>query len=123
MTAIITSRSRLRVDSVGQHNLRLVASDPGNRVATVRTSAQSPRTAVMACLSARRLGNGELLRKAADAACEHDGQFYAVFVDSPRTRFGKPDVQALIDDTILATYLGARIVWVESSDLVGELLQ
>ena len=123
MTAMITSRSRLRIDSTTQPNLRLVTSDPGNRRATVRTSEQSPKTSVMACLTADCPGNGELLRKAADAAREHDGQFYAVFVDSPRTRFGKPDVQSLIDDTILATYLGARIVRLESFDVVGELLQ
>ena len=77
----------------------------------------------MACLSAHGSSNGELLRKASAAARENDGQFYAVFVDSPRTRFGNADVQPLIEDTILASYLGARIVWLESSDVVGALLQ
>ena len=32
-------------------------------------------------------------------------------------------VRTLIDDAILATHLGAKIVWLDSSDLVGELLQ
>lgn len=77
----------------------------------------------MACLSARGSSNGELLRRASAVAREHDGQFYAVFVDSPRTRFGNAEVKALIEDVILASYLGARIVWLESSDMVGALLQ
>ena len=77
----------------------------------------------MACLSAPGSSDGELLHKASAAARELEGQFYAVFVDSPRARFGKAEVQALIDDTILASYLGARIVWLESSDVVGELLR
>jgi K+-sensing histidine kinase KdpD len=77
----------------------------------------------MACLSARGSSNGELLRKASAAAREHDGQFYAVFVDSTRTRFGNAEVQALVEDAILASYLGARIVWLESSDVVGKLLR
>lgn len=77
----------------------------------------------MACLSAHGFSNGELLCKASAAAREHDGQFYAVFVDSLRTRFGNADVQALVEDAILASYLGAKIVWLESSDVVGELLR
>ena len=77
----------------------------------------------MACLSARGSNNGDLLRRASAAAREHDGQFYAIFVNSPRTRFGNADVQALIEDAILASYLGARVVWIESSDVVGELLR
>ena len=77
----------------------------------------------MACLSARGSSNGDLLRRASAAAREHDDQFYAIFVNSPRTRFGNADVQALIEDAILASYLGARIVWIESSDVVGELLR
>jgi len=77
----------------------------------------------MACLSARGSSNGELLRRASAAAREQHSQFYAVFVDSARTRFGNADVQALIEDAILATYLGARIVWLKSSDVVGDLLR
>ena len=77
----------------------------------------------MACLSARGSNNGDLLRRASAAAREHDGQFYAIFVNSPRTRFGNADVQALIEDAILASHLGARVVWIELSDVVGELLR
>jgi K+-sensing histidine kinase KdpD len=78
---------------------------------------------VIACLSANGSGNGELLRRASAAAREQTGQFYAVFVDSARTRFGNADVQALMEDAILASYLGARIIWLKSSDVVGELLR
>ncbi len=76
----------------------------------------------MACLTAQS-NNGELLRKADAAAREHNGQLYAVFVDLPRTRFGKDQVRTLIDDAILANSLGAQIIWVESSDAVGELMR
>jgi len=76
----------------------------------------------MACLTARSSGNSELLRKASEAARENDGEFYAVLVDSPRNRVRNARVRTLIDDAILASYLGAKIVWLESSDVVAELL-
>jgi K+-sensing histidine kinase KdpD len=120
MAAIIPSGSHSRTDTIGQPNLRLVTS--GSHRA-IDLPAQSPKTAVMACLTARSSGNSELLRKASAAAREHHGEFYAVLVDSPRTRFGKAQVRKLIDDAILASYLGARIIWLESSDVVGELLR
>jgi K+-sensing histidine kinase KdpD len=122
MASIIPSKSLLRADSFSQPNLRLVANEK-RILATARTEKQLPRTAVMACLSARGSSNGELLRRASAAAREQHGQFYAVFVDSARTRFGNADVQALIEDAILASYLGARIVWLKSSDVVGDLLR
>lgn len=84
---------------------------------------QSPKTPVMACLTVRGSGNGELLRKAQAAARGHSGEFYVAFVDSPHARPGKSQVHTLIDDAILAGYLGAKIVWLESSDRVGELIQ
>jgi K+-sensing histidine kinase KdpD len=77
----------------------------------------------MACLSARSSGNGELLRKASSAARELEGEFYVVVFDSPRTGFGKAQIRSLVDDAILAGHLGAKIVWLESSDAVGELLK
>jgi hypothetical protein len=52
MAAIIPSRSRSRIDSIAQTNLRLVANDPSHRA----------KTAVMACLTACSSGNSELLR-------------------------------------------------------------
>jgi K+-sensing histidine kinase KdpD len=113
MAAIVPSRSRSRIDSIAQTNLRLVANDPSHRA----------KTAVMACLTACSSGNSELLRKASAAARQNGGEFYAVLADSPRSRFGKARVRTFIDDAILATYLGAKIVWLESSDVVGELLQ
>jgi len=113
MAAIIQSRSRSLTDSIAPPNLRLVTNDPSHRA----------KTAVMACLTARSSGNSELLRKASAAARENDGEFYAVMADSPRSRFGNARVRALIDDAILASYLGAKVIWLESSDAVGELLQ
>lgn len=77
----------------------------------------------MACLTAGGVGSSDLLRKASAAARERDGEFYAVLVDPPRIRFGKAQYRTLIEDAILASYLGARVVWLESSDVVGELLQ
>ena len=77
----------------------------------------------MACLVAGNSGNAELLRKASEAACEHNGQLYAVVIDSHRTRFDKVQVRSLIDDAILGSELGAEIVWLDSSDVVGELLK
>lgn len=122
MSGIISSRPHSRAESIGQPNLRLVTSDRSHQ-AIARPSEQSPKTAVMACLTARSSGNSELLRKASAAARGRDGEFYAVLVDSPRTRFSHARVGTLIDDAILASYLGARIVWLESSDVVVELLQ
>lgn len=113
MAAIIQSRSRSLTDSIAPPNLRLVTNDPSHRA----------KTAVMACLTARSSGNSELLRKASAAARENDGEFYAVLADSPRGRFGNARVRTLIDDAILASYLGAKVIWLESSDTVGELLQ
>ena len=77
----------------------------------------------MVCLTTRSTGNSELVRKASAAARENDGEFYAILADLPRKGFGKARVRTLIDDAILASYLGAKIIWLESSDLVGELLQ
>ena len=62
----------------------------------------------MACLSARGSSNGELLRKASAAAREHDGEFYAVFVDSPRTRFGNADVRRRSSKTPFSPATWAR---------------
>jgi K+-sensing histidine kinase KdpD len=113
----ITSISSPAV-SIRQPNLRLVP-----RQTTSRFSEQSPRTAVMACLVAGSSGNAELLRKASEAACENNGELYAVVVDSHRTRFDKEQVRGLIDDVVLGRDLGAKIVWLDSSDVVGELLK
>ena len=88
-----------------------------------RTPARSPKTGVIACLTARSSSNADLLRKAQRAARENDGEFYAVLIDSPRSRLGKVRADALLDDVILASYFGAKIVWFKSSDAVGELIQ
>jgi len=63
------------------------------------------------------------LLKASAAARERGGEFYGVLVDSPQIRVGTMQVRTLVDDAILASYLGAKIVWLESSDTVGELLK
>jgi len=120
MASIIASRSRALTDSIGEPNLRLITSDPGRALGL---PAQSTKTAVMACIIAGSAGNSELLRKASLAARESSGDLYAVLIDSPRNRLRNAGVRALIDDAILASYLGARIVWLESSDVVGELLR
>src|SRR5271167_588734 len=88
MASINPSKSPSRTDSFSQPNLRLVANEHGDRLAIARTQEQLPRTAVIACLGAGGSSNGELLRRASAAAREQTGQFYAVFVDSARTRFG-----------------------------------
>jgi K+-sensing histidine kinase KdpD len=121
MAAIIPSRSSSKTDSIARPKLRLVTSDPCNRAIDLPDS--SPKTAVMACLNASSSGNSEVLRKASAAARENDGEFYAVLADPPRMGFGNARVRTLIDDAILASYLGAKIIWLESSDEVGELLQ
>ena len=38
-------------------------------------------------------------------------------------RFEKVQVRRLVDDAVLGSDLGAKIVWLDSSDVVGELLQ
>ena len=77
----------------------------------------------MACLVAGNSGNAELLRKASEAACKNNSELYAVMVDSRRTLFDKEQVRGLIDDAVLGRDLGAKIVWLDSSDVVGELLK
>ena len=77
----------------------------------------------MACLVAGNSGNTELLRKASEAAREHNGALYAVVVDSHRARFDKGQVRQLVDDAAFSGDLGAKIVWLDSSDAVGELLK
>lgn len=124
MCSIISFRSRSTADSIAQPNLRLAGNDRRNHLgAIVRTPDESPKTAVMACLTAGSSGNSELLRKASAAAREHGAEFYAVIANSPHTRFGKARVRKLIDDIILASYFGAKMIRLESSDVVGELLQ
>jgi len=113
MVGIIPSKSHSSPAPVARPRLRLVTNDP----------SQQANTSVMVCLSACSSGNSDLLRKASAAARENDAELYAVLVDSQRTRFGSTQLRSLIDDTVLAIYLGAKIVWLESSDVVGELLR
>ena len=112
MASTIPSRSRSFTDSIAKPNLRLITNDLDHRA----------KTAVMACLTASSVSNSELLRQASAAARANDGEFYAVLAEPSRYRFRKGGVRTLIDDAILACYLGARIIWLESSDVVGELL-
>lgn len=123
MAAIISSSSSPRVDSTYHPRLRLVSNDDPKDLAVAPASDQSAKTAVIGCLSGPSSNNSNLLYKAAAAARERDGEFYAVMIDSARTRFGRAQVRTLIDDAIFASYLGAKIVWLESSDTVGELLK
>jgi len=123
MSAITSSSSPTRAVPIRQPNLRLVPRDSIIDPSIYRSSEKSTRNAVMACLVAGNSGNAELLRKASEAACEHNGQLYAVVIDSHRTRFDKVQVRSLIDDAILGSELGAEIVWLDSSDVVGELLK
>src|SRR5271156_4169080 len=108
MSAITSSSSR--AVPIRQTNLRLVPRDSIIDPSIYRSSEKSPRTAVMACLVAGNSGNAELLRKASAAAREHNGELYAVLDDSHRTRFDKVEVRGLIDDAILGSDLGAKIV-------------
>jgi K+-sensing histidine kinase KdpD len=122
MSAITSSSSRSPAVSIRQPNLRLVPRDAISHPSIYPSSELSLRTAVMACLVAGNSGNAELLRKASAAAREHNGELYAVIVDSHRSRFDKVQVRGLIDDAILGSRLGAKVVWLDSSDIVGELL-
>src|SRR5271154_880052 len=121
MSAITSSSSR--AVPIRQTNLRLVPRDSIIDPSIYRSSEKSPRTAVMACLVAGNSGNAGLLRKASAAAREHNSDLYAVVLDSHRTRFDKVQVRRLVEDAILGNELGAKIVWLDSSDVVGELLQ
>jgi len=122
MASVISLR-RSHADPVVQPNLRLVGDRTNRAEAPVGAPDESPRSAVIACLTARSSSNGDLLRKARLAARENDGELYAVLVDSPRTRLGRVQAGALLDDVILASYLGAKIVWMKSSDVVSELIE
>jgi K+-sensing histidine kinase KdpD len=117
MFGISSLRSRPATNPVASPYLQLVDR--------YRKPDQSPGTAMMACLTVSRPGNcnSELLRKAHRAARENGARFYAVFLDSPRARIGRAEVRTLIDDAVLASYLGAKIVWLESADTVGDLLE
>lgn len=92
-------------------------------IRSIASVPELPKTAVVACLNADSSGDSELLRKARRAAQESDGEFYAVLVDSPHTRFGRVEAGTLLDDVIRASYFGAKIVRLKSSDVVGELIQ
>jgi K+-sensing histidine kinase KdpD len=106
-----------------QRSPRRITSDRVDRRAlAARTPAESPKTSVIACLNPRSSCNADLLRKAQLAARENGGEFYAALLESPRSRFGKVPASAF-DDAILASYFGAKIVWLKSPDAVGELLQ
>lgn len=122
MGRFVSSSSRLPFDSIREPNLRLVSRDRVPALVSTRVSEESAKTAVMACLSARSFGNREMLLKASAAARKHGGEFYAALIDSPHTRFGTAQGRTLIDDAILAGSLGAKIVRLDSYDIVGELL-
>jgi K+-sensing histidine kinase KdpD len=77
---------------------------------------------VIAYLAATESGNEAVLRKAQLAAQKLGGRFFAVHVGSIRDRLCKRQVRALADDIVLAGVLGAKFVWLESSDPTGELL-
>jgi K+-sensing histidine kinase KdpD len=121
MAAIITSTPSSYADSINQPRLRLVAGHSNHR-ATAATSEQSPKTAVLACLTAGGPSNSKLLHSASRAAREQNGGFYAVVV-SPRARFGKMELRTLVNDTVLASRLGAKILWLDASDVTGGLLR
>jgi K+-sensing histidine kinase KdpD len=124
MGSVVSFNSYLRADSIAQPSLKLRGSEAVNSSpVALQVPAQSSKTAVMACLTPTDCGNSELLRKAHRAALENGGEFYAVLSGSRRSRFAKAQVRTLLDDAILASYLGAKIVWLESSDVVGDLLQ
>jgi len=122
--ACVISLRRSHADPMAQPGLRLVESDRTNRVEpSARAPHELPKTAVVACLSSRSPGNGDLLDKARRAARENKGEFYAVLVDSPRSRFGRVQAGTLVDEVILASYFGAKIIRLKSSDVVGELIE
>lgn len=120
MAAIITSRSISRAYPIAQRRLRLIAG--ATQRASDPASEQSPKTAVLACLTAGASGNIELLRMASAAAHEHDNEFYAV-IGSSRARFRKMELRALVEDAVLASRLGAKILWLDSSEVVDGLLR
>ena len=123
MSAIISSSSPSRADAIRRPSLRLVSRTPALEEAVTRASQESAKTAVIACLTTRSSSNNELLLKASTAALERDGEFYAVVLDSPRTRFKRGQVRTLIDAAIFAASLGAKIIWLDSTDMLLELLQ
>lgn len=93
-------------------------------LAAARASEQFAKTAVIACLTSRSpTNNSKLLHKASAAARERDGEFYVALVDLARIRLGREQVRTLIEDTVLARSLGAKIVWFDTSDVISELLQ
>lgn len=121
MAASFISTSTSRAHSNAHPRLRLVADNPSHR-AIDPAREHSTKTAVLACLTARGSGNRELLRRASAAARELNGEFYAVVVSS-RTRVGKMELRSIVDDAVLASRLGAKILWLESPDTVEGLLQ
>ena len=116
MASTISPSLRLRANSTRQRDLRLVSSGGAGDLAV------AGKTAVIACLTGGSCDNAKVLHKASAAARERDGEFYAVLIDSPRTRLGKAQVRTLIEDAILASSLGAKIVWFDTFDVVRELL-
>jgi K+-sensing histidine kinase KdpD len=102
--------------------LRIANDYVDRRALPTRTPAESPKTTIIACVDPHSSCNADLLRKAQLAARENGGEFYAALLESPRSRFGKVMASAL-DDVILASYFGAKIVWLKSPDAVGELMQ
>ncbi len=40
-----------------------------------------------------------------------------------RTRFGKVELRSLVNDAVFASHLGAKMLWLDSPDVVGGLLR
>jgi len=123
MAAIFQNSQLIDAPSTLRPTLRLVRRErQQNQIPRERPVARKG-AAVMAYLGPQKNGSQRLLRKAKEAARESGGDFIAVYVDTPRIFHGVPNARALIDDLILAGALGARIVWLESSDPAAELLK
>lgn len=118
MGAILRNTTALDTAASPRPNLRLVHSERGPLLA----AAKSNDHAVVAYLAPGKHGNETLLRKAMNAANELDGEFYAVYVNTPRIVGGLRNPRILIDDLVLAGVLGAKIVWLESRDPASALL-
>jgi K+-sensing histidine kinase KdpD len=118
MAANLQTSPALKTAPSPRSNLRLV-----HRERRCESALAANRNAVLAYLTLGKDGNENLLRKAMRAAAGLGGDFFAVYVDTPRIVSGLGNPRTLIDDLVMAGALGAKIVWLESRDPAAALLE
>jgi two-component system sensor histidine kinase KdpD len=113
--------------SLRELTLREVAQDLGRRRRDLYEKGEVPPQpeTVMVCMSSLPSNAEQLLRKGARIVGRVGGEWYVVYVETPRedpTRIDAAVQRRLLDNIELAERLGAKVVKLSGSDVVATLV-